>query len=79
MADIGPICSILPIWFVSCIDVMTLETMLHARSNGCCELCGSTEKLEAYAVPPRADQHADDCALLCKVCRDQIDNPESTD
>jgi protein PhnA len=54
---------------------MTTETALHARSESKCELCGSTENLGAYEVPPRAGGNVDDCAPLCKTCLDQIENP----
>ena len=58
---------------------MTIEQTLRARSDNHCELCGTTEQLGVYSVPPRDGNHPEDCALLCQICRDQIDNPESTD
>ena len=58
---------------------MTTEKALHARSKSKCELCGSTENLDAYEVPPRTGGNIDECALLCETCRDQIENPGKVD
>jgi protein PhnA len=58
---------------------MSAEQALHARSESSCELCGITENLEVYAVPPGSNGRADKCVLICETCRDQIENPEKTD
>jgi len=58
---------------------MSLEKELHARSGSKCELCGATEGLTAYQVPPTSNGKADECVLLCTTCKGQITNPETVD
>lgn len=49
-----------------------LDTPLHARSGGRCELCGATDALSAYVVPPAAPG-PDRAVLTCGTCREQLD------
>lgn len=56
----------------------TFQTLL-ARSESKCELCGVTDNLVVYEVPPEANDEADKCVLVCETCRDQIENPETVD
>lgn len=58
---------------------MSIEQALQARSESKCELCGATEDLAVFAVPPSSDNSVDQSALLCDTCRNQIDNPEQMD
>ena len=58
---------------------MSTEKALHARSESKCELCGATDNLTAYEIPPESDASADQCVLICNNCRDQIENPEKVD
>jgi protein PhnA len=58
---------------------MSTEKALHARSESKCELCGTAESLGVYEIPPGSDGSADECALICETCREQIDNPEKVD
>ena len=58
---------------------MSREETLHARSESKCELCGATEGLGVYEVPPGSNSSADKCALICETCREQIVNPEKVD
>jgi protein PhnA len=58
---------------------MSTEKALHARSESKCELCSATESLGVYEVPPNSDGSADECALICETCREQIENPEKVD
>ncbi len=58
---------------------MSTEQDLHARSGSKCELCGATDELAVYEVPPDSDGSADQSVLLCATCREQIENPESVD
>ncbi len=55
---------------------MPIESALLARSDSQCELCGSREALEVYAVPPDGAGDVDKSAMLCAVCREQLDDPE---
>jgi protein PhnA len=54
------------------------EQSLRARSGDRCELCGATDGLNTYAVPP-SDGSADQSILVCTTCRTQIDNPKTMD
>jgi protein PhnA len=58
---------------------MTIEKALYERSDSKCELCGATEKLAVYEVPPESKGNVDDCLLICETCQDQIENPNKVD
>ena len=58
---------------------MSIESKLQARSESKCELCGATENLAVYEVPPSSNGSADECVLICETCREQIDNPDKVD
>ncbi|OIO71965.1 MAG: PhnA protein [Zetaproteobacteria bacterium CG1_02_53_45] len=58
---------------------MSTETELQTRSESKCELCGATDSLGVYEVPPAAGGSADECVYICNTCRGQIENPESVD
>lgn len=58
---------------------MSREKELHARSGSKCELCGATENLHVYAVPPQTDEGADQCVLVCATCLEQIEDAEKVD
>lgn len=58
---------------------MSIEQALQARSESKCELCGATEDLAVFPVPPSSDNSVDQSVLLCETCRNQIDNPEQVD
>jgi protein PhnA len=58
---------------------MSTEQALQARSESKCELCGATEGLAVYEVPPSSKGSADECALICAPCREQIEEPEKVD
>lgn len=58
---------------------MSIEQSLKDRSNNSCELCGSTENLKVFGIPPHSNMTVDDSAYLCSTCIDQIENPENVD
>ena len=58
---------------------MSTEQALKARSESKCELCGATEGLAVYEVPPTSQGGVDDSVLICGTCSGQIDNPETVD
>lgn len=58
---------------------MTIEQTLRERSESKCELCGATEDLAVYEVPPESQGNIDDSILICNTCREQIENPEKTE
>lgn len=53
-----------------------LATSLATRSEGACELCGSTEGLASFAVGPDADATPATAAWLCATCAEQIDGTD---
>ncbi|MGV6845968.1 MAG: PhnA domain-containing protein [Lutibacter sp.] len=55
---------------------MSIFKKLSERSNGKCELCGSTESLTVYQIPPQSQGTVDDSVLVCETCSHQIENPE---
>ncbi len=58
---------------------MSIDRTLLSRSKSKCELCGSADDLQPYEIPPNSDGSADQSALLCDICRTQIDQPEQVD
>jgi protein PhnA len=58
---------------------MSTEQDLLARSSAKCELCGATDNLSVYEVPPDSDGSADQAVLLCHTCREQIEDPDKVD
>ncbi|MDH5300981.1 MAG: PhnA domain-containing protein [Gammaproteobacteria bacterium] len=58
---------------------MSTEQALHARSESKCELCGATDNLAVYQVPPTTTGGLDESILTCGTCLEQINNPESMD
>ncbi|MGK0291434.1 MAG: protein PhnA [bacterium] len=55
---------------------MSIEKALHARSESKCELCGTTDNLGVYEVPPNSNDSVDECILACDTCREQVEEPE---
>ena len=55
---------------------MSVIKELQARSGSVCELCGVTDNLGVYEVPPAAKEGSDKCLLLCSICSEQLGNPE---
>ena len=58
---------------------MSTEAALRDRSSSKCELCGTPETLEVYAVPPHSDGGAETSVLICSTCREQADAPDTMD
>jgi protein PhnA len=58
---------------------MALDKELHSRSGSICELCGSSDELQAYTVPPGDRKGLDGHILACGTCRSQIEDPSSMD
>ena len=58
---------------------MSVLEELQARSGNQCELCGATESLQVYEVPPVSTGGLDGSILGCATCISQIENPDSTD
>ena len=58
---------------------MSIEKELHIRSESKCELCGVTEDLGVYEVPPGSGGSVDEGVFICETCCEQIENPEKVD
>lgn len=58
---------------------MSVLEELKSRSNGVCELCGATDNLNVYEVPPVSTGGLDGSILACNTCIGQIEDPDTTD
>lgn len=58
---------------------MGLLEDLQNRSGNQCELCGATEDLKVYEVPPVSTGGLDGSVLACATCLSQIENPDTVD
>ncbi|WP_421810783.1 PhnA domain-containing protein [Flagellimonas sp.] len=58
---------------------MGLFEDLQQRSGGVCELSGATDDLVIYEVPPVSTGGLDGSILISATCKNQIENPETTD
>ena len=52
---------------------MTIETQLHARTDGKCELCSSDTDLSVFRVEGAEGADIETAILACDVCAAQID------
>lgn len=53
------------------------EKRLKDRSGSLCEISGSDENLVVYLVEPKTESTPENCILITKSLRDQIENPET--
>ncbi|TBX71136.1 PhnA protein [Flavobacterium silvisoli] len=53
------------------------EKRLKDRSGSQCEISGSEENLVVYLVPPKTEATPENCILISKPLRDQIENPDT--
>ncbi|PIF00912.1 MAG: PhnA protein [Maribacter sp.] len=58
---------------------MGLLEDLQARSGSKCELCGATENLKIYEVPPVSTAGVDGSLLGCETCIGQIEGQDAVD
>ena len=49
------------------------------RSESKCELCGATENLSVYKIPPLSDGSTEQCIIICETCHEQINHPDKID
>ena len=54
---------------------MNIDKELNKRSKSQCELCTATENLSIYTILPTKKGGLDENVLVCKICKDQIENP----
>lgn len=57
---------------------MSVEKELHERSGSVCELCGGTDHLQVYTVPPGLAE-AEKSILVCQTCFEQINDSSKMD
>jgi len=53
------------------------EKRLKDRSDSKCEISGSEENLVVYLVEPKTEATPENCILITKKLKDQIENPET--
>lgn len=58
---------------------MSTEKELQSRSESKCELCSATENLTVYEIPPESNGNPEQSVLICKTCKEQIENPDKVD
>ena len=58
---------------------MSVFQTLKERSNSTCELCGTTEELKLYKIPPSLNESVDNSLLVCNTCHNQIEETEEMD
>ena len=58
---------------------MSTKKALHSRSESKCELCGASDDLNVYNIPPTSADTVDDSILACATCTGQIEDPETID
>lgn len=55
------------------------EKRVKERSNFKCEISGSEEDLVTYLVAPKTEELPENCILISKKLKNQLDNPETID
>ncbi len=58
---------------------MKLKEQLISRSEGKCELCGGTENIDVYEVPPQSQSNESNSIVICEECLAQIEKKEEPD
>ena len=58
---------------------MPIKKALLERSNSACELCGATENLSVFEVPPVKEPNSDKSVLVCETCLSQIEKDSEMD
>ncbi|CAM3270409.1 PhnA domain-containing protein [Aequorivita lipolytica] len=58
---------------------MNSEKELQERSGNKCELCSSEENLSIFEVPNSPTDVAETSIWVCKICKEQIEDPEKVD
>ncbi|MGB1103891.1 MAG: PhnA domain-containing protein [Crocinitomicaceae bacterium] len=56
---------------------MTNLEKIKERSNGLCELCGNTQNLKIYGIPPLPQGTVDDSIFICDTCFTQLENADA--
>lgn len=59
------------------MSVVTEKRLKH-RSGSVCEISGNDEDLVVYLVEPKTEEIPENCILITKSLKSQIENPETT-
>ncbi len=59
--------------------IFMTKAALMERADSKCELCGATDNLDVYAIPPDLDGGFDKSILACDTCRSQINKDDDMD
>ena len=58
--------------------VKTTEKKIKDRSDNKCEISGGIDDLTVYLVPPRTEEIPENCILITKTLKNQIEKPDTT-
>lgn len=58
---------------------MALYEELETRCESKCELCSSTNQLEAFTVSPKSGDVVSEQIAVCGTCKDQMENDDNID
>jgi len=58
---------------------MPIKSALNERSNSTCELCGATDNLSVFEVPPVKEPNSDKSVLVCETCLAQLEKNSEMD
>lgn len=58
---------------------MNIRNALENRSESSCELCKAKQELSIHTVYPFTTETMDHSILICRICLDQIHDPNSAD
>lgn len=58
---------------------MNIQKALEERSSSACEMCGATDNLSVYKLPPALTETVDKAALVCNTCLAQIEDAATMD
>ncbi|WP_408095717.1 PhnA domain-containing protein [Peredibacter sp. HCB2-198] len=58
---------------------MSLLSSLMSRAHSNCELCGSSNNVSLYEIPPTTKADENTALIVCETCKTQIENPTNLD
>jgi protein PhnA len=58
---------------------MSLLYIISERASGKCEICGNSQQLEIYPVPPKEGITEEEVVVLCEVCKTSIEEENYTE
>lgn len=58
---------------------MGISRELNKRCEGKCELCASSEDVDAYIIPPKGGEKLEEQIAACQTCRNQMEDSDQID